>query len=56
MKLGVPSKSTVLEPMHYDVRVLKRDANIVKVRTTWLTCFKVLNDLYLSFPSLTPIS
>jgi hypothetical protein len=50
VKIGVPSKSTVLEPMHYDLSVLTKDAQVIRVRSTLLTRFKVIKDLYLSFP------
>jgi hypothetical protein len=56
VKLGVPSKSMVLEPMLYDVSELMKDATVMKVRSTRLSYFKVIKDLSLSFPSLTPIS
>jgi hypothetical protein len=51
-----PSKSMVLEPMLYDVSELMKDATVMKVRSTRLSYFKVIKDLSLSFPSLTPIS
>jgi hypothetical protein len=45
IKLGVPLKSTVLEPMHHDARVLTKDAKVSKVRSTRLLCFRVIKDL-----------
>jgi hypothetical protein len=45
MKLGVPSKLTVLEPMHHGARVLTKDAKVSKVRSTQLPCFRVIKDL-----------
>jgi hypothetical protein len=56
VSFGEAWRALQIDGLRTDQRVLTKDAKVIKVRSTWLTCFKVIKDFSLSFPSLTPIS